>query len=248
MRRFLICLLFLFASAASAAAQTVQPFSPTAASVSLSVSSVSSRVALPSSGPTALVVNTGAATAYLNFGNSSVAATTSGIILSPGCAAALNANGQSYLAAITSASTTTLSVATGSGLPTLPNSGCTLFAQDANGAVVTKPFSLSTAQWQYTGSLSSGTQTAIHASCGTGLRNYTTNLDWSGVATTTAVTLTLQDGSTGIWADNIPAGAIGRTYNWSIPKQGTAATAANVQLSGSPTGAVIVNASGYCAP
>jgi len=249
MRRFLIFLMLCVAGLSGhAAAQSVQSFTPNGGPVSLSVSNSSSRVALPTSGPTALIVNTGANTAYLAFGSSSVTAATTGILLSPGCSTAFNVNGQTYIAAITASSTTTLSVTSGSGLPTLPNSGCGAPPQDASGASIVKQFAPSSSQWQYTGSLSSNAQTAVHASCGAGLKNYITNLDWSGVATTVAVTLTLQDGSTGIWADNIPAGAIGRAYNWSIPKQGSAATAANIQLSGSPTGAVTVNVSGYCAP
>lgn len=138
MRRFLFCLLIYIAGLSQiATAQAVQSFSPNAAPVQLSVSTTSSRVALPTSGPTALVVNTGLSTAYLAFGNSSVAATTSGIILNPGCTAAFNVNGQPYLAAITSASTASLSITTGSGLPTLPVSECTVTAGSASATAPT---------------------------------------------------------------------------------------------------------------
>jgi hypothetical protein len=115
---------------------------------------------------------------------------------------------------------------------------------DAAG-LVTRPFAISSS-WQATVTLSSGTNTALHASCGTGLKNYVVSLDYSSLAATTAVELDLNDNTTAVWKTNIGAGAGGRHYSWDIPKVGTAATAVNVQLSGSPTGAVLVNASGFC--
>jgi len=126
MRRFLSSLILIFLATVAAAAQSVQPFSPTATPVTLAVTASSARVALPSTSPTALIVNTGSNAAYIVLGNSSVVATTSNLLLNPGCPFAHNSSGQTYLAAITATSTTTLSISTGSGLPTLPNSGCVI--------------------------------------------------------------------------------------------------------------------------
>lgn len=117
-----------------------------------------------------------------------------------------------------------------------------------NHALLVRPYETSANTWQATVTLSDTTNTAIHASCGAGLRNYVTNLDYSSVATTVADELDLNDNATAIWKANVAAGAAGRSYEWLSPKMGTAATAMNVQLTGSPTGSVIVNASGYCAP
>jgi hypothetical protein len=122
--RSLILAAFFLLPPALALGQATQSFSPTALPASLSVSNSSSRVVLPSPGPTALIINTGSNAAYLAFGSSSVTATTSGYLLSPGCSVAFNVSGQTYVAAITASSTTTLKITTGSGLPTLSPNAC----------------------------------------------------------------------------------------------------------------------------
>ena len=118
-------LLALFLAGQPAQSQTTPSFAPTALPASLSVSNVSARVAFPSPGPTALIVNTGSNVAYLNFGSSTVTATTGGYLLGVGCSMAYNVSGQTYVAAITASSTTTLSITTGSGIPSLPPNNCT---------------------------------------------------------------------------------------------------------------------------
>jgi hypothetical protein len=104
--------------------------------------------------------------------------------------------------------------------------------------------------WQAAITLSTTASTPIHASCGAGLANYVTQLDWGSVATTVADALQLLDGSTGIMNMQIPAGAANFTYKFDPTNAayGSAATAMNVQLNGSPTGSVTVNAKGFCGP
>ncbi len=126
MRRFLLPLFLLLIAVLPqhAYGQVTSSFRPTGAA-SLSVSNTSSNVAFPTAGPTTLITNTGSTAAYLVFGGSAVAATTSNYLINPGCSVAYDMNGQGFVAAITAASTTTLLVMTGSGVPTLPLSACT---------------------------------------------------------------------------------------------------------------------------
>jgi hypothetical protein len=123
-------------------------------------------------------------------------------------------------------------------------------AQSAeNGGLVNRPFAIGALSWQNTVTLSDTTNTALHASCGAGLKNYVTSLDWSSLATTVADELDLNDNTTAIHKDQLPAGATQHDHDWDAsPYAGTAATAMNVKLTGSPTGAVSVNATGFCAP
>lgn len=94
-------------------------------------------------------------------------------------------------------------------------------------------------------SLADTTLTALHAAGAASYRVCMTWLDFSGIATTTAVALSLKDGSTVKFAVNILAGGTGKHIEFPTPICGTAATAMNVVLSGAPTGAVIVNGGGY---
>lgn len=122
-------------------------------------------------------------------------------------------------------------------------------AQSAeNGALLNRPFAVGALAWQSTVTLSDNTNTLVHASCGAGLKNYVVSLDWSSLVTTVADEVDLNDNTTPVWKNQIGAGASGRSFMWEIPKAGTAATAMNVALTGSPTGAVTVNVSGFCAP
>ena len=104
--------------------------------VSLSVSGVSSNVQLGWAAltpkiappPNAWVCNTGANTAYIAFGPSTVAATTANFAIpanssgTPPCAL-LGISGSAYIAGITSVSTTTLTISTGSGSPSASLNG-----------------------------------------------------------------------------------------------------------------------------
>lgn len=128
MRRLLATILFplFFAlSAPLAFGQATQSFNPTAAPSSLAVTTSSARVAFPSPGPTAVIVNPSTTvSAYINMGSSTVVATTSDFLLGPGCTVAYNVSAKPYIAAITASGSVTLQVQTGSGLPTLPAQSC----------------------------------------------------------------------------------------------------------------------------
>lgn len=115
-------------------------------------------------------------------------------------------------------------------------------------ALLVRPFEAAANSWTANVSLTDGTSTALHASCGSGLKNYLTWWSWSSVATTMAVTISILDGASTKFDDDIAAGA-GHSPNYEMPSPiaGTAATALNAQLSGLPTGAIKVRAGGYCA-
>lgn len=94
-------------------------FAPAAgnSSVSLAVTSASGNVGFTTAG-TVQVCNTGANTAYVGFGTSgSAAVTTSATPLLAGYCEAFNSGTNTFLAAITASSTTTLLVTPGTGLP-----------------------------------------------------------------------------------------------------------------------------------
>jgi len=116
------------------------------------------------------------------------------------------------------------------------------------GVQVVRLNSIPELEWSSNVSLTDGTSTQLKASCGAGLRGYLTWFNWSSVATTTAVTISLLDGVSAKFDDDVAAGAGRAAYTFPDPLGGTAATAWNVQLSGSPTGAVKARAGGYCAP
>lgn len=117
------------------------------------------------------------------------------------------------------------------------------------GAVVTRLNSLPELTWSANVSLTDTTSTALAAAAGASLKRYITDITIAPIATTTAVTVTVLDGSTARWSCTILNGGISYCANksWTTPPQVTANTALNVQLSGAPTGAVIVSASGYTA-
>jgi hypothetical protein len=89
----------------------------------LSASTSSSNTAFASNGPTALICNSGSVTAFINFGNASVTAATSGApILAGGCQA-FNVGGSGYIAAITGTGSATLYATTGTGVPIVSGGG-----------------------------------------------------------------------------------------------------------------------------
>ena len=96
---------------------TLAGFAPGASWAQLSVSSTSSRVLLPS-GTVVIVYNTGANAAYVAIGNSGIVATTGEDYIPSGGALALTVGANTYIAGITSSSTTTLNISGGTGLPT----------------------------------------------------------------------------------------------------------------------------------
>lgn len=101
--------------------------------------------------------------------------------------------------------------------------------------------------WNSTVSLSSGTAAALKAAV-VGQRNCITGVDLSGVAATTAISISVLDGVTAKYTVNMLAGGVRVAKDFPTPICGTANTALNVQLSGAPTGAVQANAQGYTVP
>jgi hypothetical protein len=117
MKRLLVAAFAILAALIPARAQQSAGFQFNAAT-SLAVSGVSSNVALPGTGSKILLQNTGGATAYLNFGNSSVVATTTGMPLLGGeCFYVQSPGTYSYIGGITSSSTTTVLMTQGEGNP-----------------------------------------------------------------------------------------------------------------------------------
>lgn len=94
----------------------IAAFQPTG-TASLSVSSSSSRVVLPSADATLLLTNTGTVDAFFALGNESVVATINSTPIKAGQVLGLAVGSATYLAAITASSTTSFSVTTGTGLP-----------------------------------------------------------------------------------------------------------------------------------
>lgn len=84
---------------------------------SLSVTSASANVALPAgtAGTTITVLNVGSAEAFINFGGSTVTATTSNESIPASSARCFQITTQAYIAGITASSTSTLRVSQGNG-------------------------------------------------------------------------------------------------------------------------------------
>jgi len=110
---------------AGASAQTTpNGFSPCGSGITLSASSVTSNALLNQCGSVAVIWNIGSQEAFVSYGpQSSQAATTSSMSVPGGAAVVLQVGNGNYLAAITSASTTTLRVSVGNGFPALAGGG-----------------------------------------------------------------------------------------------------------------------------
>lgn len=98
------------------------PWTPTG-QATLSVSTSSSRVALPSADTTVLIENTGATAVSFKLGNGSVTAATTDFNLSAGHSVVVAAGASVDIAAITASSTSSLSITTGTGTPTISGGG-----------------------------------------------------------------------------------------------------------------------------
>lgn len=100
------------------AGTSAPPFTPSGNFASLAVSTTSANVAVPTGSPSAIqVTNTGTGTAFINLGTSNaVTATTSNQPLQPGAVGTFVLGSNTFLAAITSTGTATLSIA-GGALP-----------------------------------------------------------------------------------------------------------------------------------
>lgn len=105
-----------------AMAQQFAAFAPSG-QAALAATTSSARIALPTGDPTALVQNLGSVTVYLAFGRGPVSATTGGYPIQAGQSIAFAPGIYTHLAAITASGSATLSVTTGTGIPTLANAG-----------------------------------------------------------------------------------------------------------------------------
>jgi hypothetical protein len=113
------CFLFLILTAAlsyHALAQYMPPgFSPTSYATPISVTTASASNALPA-GWSVVIYNTGANVAFVNFGTSStITATTAQNAIPAGGGCGFYVFPNTWIAAITASSTTTLNVAAGGG-------------------------------------------------------------------------------------------------------------------------------------
>jgi hypothetical protein len=97
-------------------------FQPTPAYAQLSVGSASARVALPS-GTVVIVYNTGANSAFVTLGSSTVTATTGNDVVPAGGWMAFTVGPNTFLAAIETAGATGLNISGGTGLPTGTGAG-----------------------------------------------------------------------------------------------------------------------------
>jgi hypothetical protein len=119
------------------------------------------------------------------------------------------------------------------------------------GALVTKPFSIPEADWQYAaaaGGIVNTTDVVLKAAAAAGIRNYVTSIDVRNAHATVATEVVIKDGATVIWRQLLPAAmAAPVEITFPTPLRGTAATAVNFACL--TTGAqVYVNAQGYVAP
>ncbi len=97
---------------------TISGFAPASSYSTLSVSTTSSRVALPVGSPNIVVYNTGTSAAEVQLGNASVVATTSNDVIQPNSWMSFTVGSNVYLAAITASGTASLNISGGTGLPT----------------------------------------------------------------------------------------------------------------------------------
>lgn len=124
--------------------------------------------------------------------------------------------------------------------------GYTTFKADKGTQRAVGVFVGDTNDWNASVSLTDGTSTALKAAAGVGFKRCITMLQWSGISTTTEVSLALLDVASAKFTTNVLATGVANSVVFPNPICSAAAnTALNVQLSGSPTGAVRVNAVGY---
>lgn len=153
MFRFLLIALILIGSIESIQAQNSSAgLTPSPVGRTISVTSTSSSIQVGPSGVTVVVWNTGAVDAYFAIGGGSSAptATTANPILPAGGVIVLNIPPNGYLAARTSASTTTLQITQGQGATSVAWSGAT---GGGTGTVVTQ----GTSPWIVAGGGTAGT-------------------------------------------------------------------------------------------
>jgi|SRR5579859_1690331 len=120
-------------------------FAPGGSYATLSVTNSSGNVALPT-GVAIVVYNTGTNNAFVKLGTSNaVTATTSEDVVSPGCYSSYTVGSNTYLAAITASSTTSLIISGGSGLaaagcsPNVTISGAAVYGPTAAASPAANP-------------------------------------------------------------------------------------------------------------
>lgn len=112
-KRLALALAFLW-SLPALAQQT--PFVRTGATVPLSASGTTANAALGTSSPSVWVCNPGTTLAYINFGDSTITATsTAGIPLPAGVCGVLSSGGTTHIAAILASGTATITATPGTG-------------------------------------------------------------------------------------------------------------------------------------
>ena len=117
------------------------------------------------------------------------------------------------------------------------------------GALVVQPYNIPELSWQYATAIASPitgtTATAMKAAAAAGIRNYLTSFTAYNNSATASI-ITIQDGSTVIYTDYLPANGVIRK-EFPVPLRGTAATALNVVLNTNAT-STFVSANGFTAP
>jgi hypothetical protein len=119
---------------------------------------------------------------------------------------------------------------------------------DPNGATITKPYAIHQQDWTTTVNLTDTTSTALKAAGGAGLYNSATWCLFSGIAATVATQIKILDGTTVKAIANMKAGGADIFMTFPSPIHSSANTALNVQLGGTPTGAIDVTCGGYQNP
>lgn len=117
------------------------------------------------------------------------------------------------------------------------------------GALVTYPYAIPELQWQYATPIASPitntTAVAVKTAGAAGIRNYVTGFTAYNNSATGSI-ITIQDGSTVIYTDYLPANGSIRV-NFRNPLRGTAATAVNVVLNTTAT-STFASLQGFSAP
>ncbi len=100
------------------------------------------------------------------------------------------------------------------------------------GALVTKPFSIPEADWQFAaaaGGIINTNDVVLKAAAAAGIRNYVTSIDIRNAHASIATEVVLKDGATVIWRQLLPAAMPAPVeITFPTPLRGTAATAMNL--------------------
>jgi hypothetical protein len=237
---------------------SIGTYTPNPSSATLSVSSTTGNVALPTNTGTVVVYNSVAGVpAITKLGTSGVTVTaTTGDIIQPGCWIAYSPGaGQDHLAAITSSSTTTLQITGGSGIPT---GGCASTFSGSIGSVtqgtspwvdnITQIGGASLALGQTTMSASvpvafASDQSTLNVSANAATQR-TTTLQSSAVANGNGTALTVNGDSTATLTVNCSGCSGGTTVNFEGTEDASNFSALSAIQLGTNTIATTTTASG----